>query len=85
MDVRRNNKNPNIPEIVFLIPASILLSPMEGRIHPASKLAYIAKVSQFSTAINVLNKYFTVEKHGRYVSVLQFYYEVSLIYELKLL
>ncbi|MED4648258.1 winged helix-turn-helix domain-containing protein [Bacillus inaquosorum] len=66
--------NPNIAKISLLLSdpsrSSILLSLMDGRIHPAGELAYLANIKP-QTASFHLNKLLeakliSVEKHGRH-------------------
>ena len=74
MNARRIKVNPNISKIASLISdptrSSILLSLMDGRIHPASELAYTAKVKPQTASFHLQKmleaNLVSVERHGRH-------------------
>ncbi|MCY9308293.1 winged helix-turn-helix domain-containing protein [Bacillus inaquosorum] len=66
--------NPNIAKISSLLSdpsrSSILLSLMDGRIHPAGELAYLANIKPHTASFHLNKlleaKLISVEKHGRH-------------------
>ncbi|MGE9755095.1 ArsR/SmtB family transcription factor [Bacillus inaquosorum] len=66
--------NPNIAKISSLLSdpsrSSILLSLMDGRIHPAGELAYLANIKPQTASFHLKKlleeKLISVEKHGRH-------------------
>ncbi|MFK3814926.1 ArsR/SmtB family transcription factor [Bacillus velezensis] len=66
--------NPNIAKVASLLSdptrSSILLSLMDGRIHPAGELAYFAKIKPQTASFHLQKlleaQLISVEKHGRH-------------------